>query len=189
MALGRFFVAFYKRDWQTALDALATTPHSTFTSEGTILPKELLVARVCQLRGEPDRAREAYDLARIFLEGELKERPAQEGYFRGPLGMALAGLGRKAEAVREAKLGIELFPATDDVIVRRERIETLAYVYVLVGEYDAALDQIDRLLSVPSGLSVALLRLDPRWDPLRDHPRYQELLQRYAPAPEEGATP
>ena len=59
-------------------------------------------------------------------------------------------------------------------------------VYVRVGEYDAALDQIDHLLSVSSGLSVALLRLDPRWDPLRDHPRYQELLKRYAAEPEEA---
>jgi serine/threonine-protein kinase len=53
----------------------------------------------------------------------------------------------------------------------------------MVGEYDAALDQIEHLLSVPTGFSVPLVRLDPRWDPLRDHPRYQELLQRYGSEP------
>jgi hypothetical protein len=53
----------------------------------------------------------------------------------------------------------------------------------LVGEYDAALDEIEYLLSIPSWFSVPLLRLDPRWDPLRDHPRYKDLLRRHGYEP------
>jgi hypothetical protein len=41
------------------------------------------------------------------------------------------------------------------------------------------LDLIEILLSIPSDLSVALLRLDPVWDPLRDHPRFQAPLEEY----------
>ena len=48
------------------------------------------------------------------------------------------------------------------------RVQDLAVIYVMVGEFDSALDQIEYLLSVPSWLSVPMLRLDPRWDPLRD---------------------
>jgi hypothetical protein len=48
----------------------------------------------------------------------------------------------------------------------------------MLGEYDAALDQIEYLVSIPSWLSVPLLRLDPRWDPLRSHPRFQKLLEK-----------
>jgi len=48
-----------------------------------------------------------------------------------------------------------------------------------VGEYDSALDQIEYLLSIPSWFSVPLLRLDPRYDPLRKLPRYQKLLEKY----------
>jgi TolB-like protein/Tfp pilus assembly protein PilF len=59
------------------------------------------------------------------------------------------------------------------------RVEDLAFIYVLVGEYDAALDAIEHLLSIPSRFSVPLLRLDPRWDPLRDHARYKALLRRH----------
>ena len=50
------------------------------------------------------------------------------------------------------------------------------------GDVDAALDEIERLLARPSWLSVHTLRLDPRWDPIRDHPRFQALLARYAGA-------
>jgi len=31
----------------------------------------------------------------------------------------------------------------------------------------------------PSLLPVGLLRLHPVWDPLRDHPRFQALLEKY----------
>ncbi len=52
----------------------------------------------------------------------------------------------------------------------------LAAVYTLVGEHDAAIEQLEYLLSIPSWWSAWDLRLDPRWDPLRDHPRFRKLV-------------
>ena len=49
----------------------------------------------------------------------------------------------------------------------------------MVGEYDAAIEQLEYLLSIPSTVSVPLLRIDPTWDRLRDHPRFQALLAKY----------
>ena len=51
--------------------------------------------------------------------------------------------------------------------------------YALVGEFEAAIDQIEYLLSIPSLLTVDWLRLHPWWDPLRDHPRFQALLEEH----------
>jgi hypothetical protein len=47
----------------------------------------------------------------------------------------------------------------------------------MVGEFDAAIDQIEYLLSMPSELSIPLLRLNPAWDLLRDHPRFKKLIE------------
>ena len=58
-------------------------------------------------------------------------------------------------------------------------IQTLAESYVMVGEYDAALEQLAWLLRHPSYVSVPLLRVDPLWAPLRSHPRFQALLATY----------
>ena len=57
------------------------------------------------------------------------------------------------------------------------RLEALARIYVMVGEFDAAIDQLEFPLSKPGEMSISLLRLDPAWAPLRDHPRFKKLVE------------
>ena len=58
-----------------------------------------------------------------------------------------------------------------------DRYLSRAETYTWVGEYDKAVEQIAQALEFASiDFSAALLRVDPLWAPLRDHPRYQELV-------------
>ena len=88
-----------------------------------------------------------------------------------------AGLGRKQDAIREGKLGVELLPVTKEAWKGLYRIADLARVYVMVGEHDLAIDQLEFLLSKPGELSIPLIQLDPAWDPLRNHPRFKKLVE------------
>ncbi len=124
----------------------------------------------------PERARACFDTARKQLEEELKSKP-EDYELHIWLGLAYAGLGRKEDAIREGKRAVELVPVSKDAIYGPDAIQYLAFIYVLVGEKDAALDQIEYLLSIPSSLSVSLLRIEPRWDPLRNEPRFRKLTQ------------
>jgi hypothetical protein len=56
-------------------------------------------------------------------------------------------------------------------------VEALAKIYVMVDEFDAAIDQLEFLLSRPGEMSIPLLRLDPFWGPLRNHPRFKKLVE------------
>jgi hypothetical protein len=48
----------------------------------------------------------------------------------------------------------------------------------MVGEYDAAIEQLELLQTlITSRVTIHWLKVDPTWDPLRDHPRFKKLLK------------
>ena len=163
-------------NYTAARQLLAGFPSETFETQFFFIPKTLLYAQISQLEDDQMSAREFYDAARIFLETEIQKDP-NDASRHSALGIAYAGLGRKAEAIRNGQLAVKLLPVTKEAWVGLWRLEDSARIYVMVGEYDIAIEQLEYLLSIPSELSVPLLRLDPAWDPLRAHPRFKNLLE------------
>jgi len=127
-----------------------------------------------KLEKEAELAKKYYDDARSILETKVQERPED---VHSTLGIAYAGLGRKEDAIREGKIGVKLLPVTKEAYRGLYRVQALAKIYVMVGEFDAAIDQLEFLLARPGEMSIPLLRLDPAWAPLRDHPRFRKLLE------------
>jgi hypothetical protein len=71
-------------------------------------------------------------------------------------------------------------PVTRDAMAWADVAQLAAATFARVGELDAAVDQLEQLLEAPSWISVPALRADPTWNPLRGHPRFQQLLARGA---------
>ena len=63
-----------------------------------------------------------------------------------------------------------------DALLGPVRVWELAVVYAMVGEADAAVDRLETLLDFSGWHSGAQIDMDPLWDPIRDHPRFQRLL-------------
>ena len=63
---------------------------------------------------------------------------------------------------------------------RHQLLLDLAVTYARLGMVEEALEALDRLLSIPAKFSVTMLKKDPRWDSLRDHPRYREIVEKYS---------
>ncbi|MGH7514997.1 MAG: protein kinase domain-containing protein [Gemmatimonadales bacterium] len=133
-------------------------------------------AQLYQLRGDRDRAAIYADSARIAFEERIRGAPddATSHMF---LGLALAYLGRKAEAVREGRRGVELLPISKDAGTGPYEQHQMVRIYLLVGEPDKALDQLEPLLRIPYYLSPGWLRIDPTFDPLRNNPRFKRLVE------------
>jgi serine/threonine-protein kinase len=102
----------------------------------------------------------------------------EDSRLHSALGIAYAGLGRKDDAVREGKLGVALLPITREARRGPSRVRDLARIYVIVGELDDAVDELAILLERPTDMTVGRLRLEPWWEPLRGHPRFEVLLSR-----------
>jgi TolB-like protein/Flp pilus assembly protein TadD len=171
------FIELFERKYPEALQRLSSATYDV-DYPPYFVPKPLLYAQIYGLMGHAERELAYYDSARAILEAELRGN-MEDHRLHSSLGIAYAGLGRRDEAIREAKLGVELMPVERDAFYGIYRVEDLARVCVMVGEYDAAIDQLDYLLSIPGEISVPLLRIDPTWDLLRDHPRFQATLAKY----------
>jgi serine/threonine-protein kinase len=133
------------------------------------------LARAASEHAEADtvRATAYYDSLRVVLESRVPLNSNQHGH----LGIAYAGIGRKEDAVREALRGVELRPVSSDAHAGPWSLMYLARTYILVGEYDKAIEVLDTVVNIPSIYSRALLRVNTLFDPLRDRPRFQALLE------------
>jgi len=125
--------------------------------------------------GEAARVRAYADSARTLLERRVKADSGEPGP-RMLLALTYAQLGRKADALREGTRAVEMLPVSRDAIDGGEMQEDMAYVETLVGEADAAITRLAYLLTIPSDISIPLLRVDPVWKPLRGDPRFKRLV-------------
>jgi serine/threonine-protein kinase len=134
----------------------------------------IVLAQTYWVRGDQKRARAYADSSRIALEEQLSATPdnAQQQIF---LGLALAYLGRKADAIREGERAVALLPISKDGYTGPYLQHQLARIYTLVGEQEKALDRLEPLLKVPYHLSPGWLRIDPEFTALKGNPRFEKL--------------
>src|SRR5262249_61393316 len=87
-----------------------------------------------------------------------------------------AHLGRRAEAIAEGKRAVALWPISRVAYDGAEIQHQLVRIYLLVGEPEEALDQLEPLLKTPYYLSPGWLRIDPTFAPLKGNPRFERLV-------------
>jgi tetratricopeptide (TPR) repeat protein len=95
------------------------------------------------------------------------------------LSLVHAFLGEKDAAIKEAERAITLLPSAKDAVEGPTFEEQLAFVEALVGDKNRAISTLQHLLEIPyhDCVTPALLRLDPKWDPLRGDSRFQKLCE------------
>lgn len=165
------------RNYDEALATVRRISEPILDSQFWWLPRSLLEAEVFDLAGRPDSAEARLHDALALLEPAAAERPDDERV-RSALGLAYAYLGRHDEAIREGRRAVELMPYDVDAYNSSVRHADLARILVRVGEYDAAVEILEDLLDRPAMITPHQLRLDPRFDPIRDEPRFKELADR-----------
>jgi TolB-like protein/Flp pilus assembly protein TadD len=170
--------ALAKRDPVAAAQALAFIPAegSIFENTNFLMPRDWFVGLVARTFGDTKEAERAFTAARTIDATIVQEQPDYAPAW-SLLGMIDAGLGHKADAITEGRRACELLPVSKDSWEGPIYVTNLALIYVWVGEKDLAFEQLASSVKTPGGITYGELRLDPSWEPLRQDPRFQELLK------------
>jgi TolB-like protein/Flp pilus assembly protein TadD len=113
----------------------------------------------------------------------LRQKDPDNPIFAQVLSLMHAVLGQRDAAINEAERAITLLPTGKDAVDGPRMEENLAFVEVLIGDKNRAIPRLQRLLEIPyqDCLTPALLRLQPRWDPLRGDLSFQKLCEEKKP--------
>jgi tetratricopeptide (TPR) repeat protein len=156
-----------------------------FTSEFDKGGNQLWLAWTQRLNGDTAGAKVTAAQARNTLEPLCNDQP-DNAFFVAALSMANAVLGEKDSALKEAERAITLLPSIKDRLWGPVFEDNLALIQMMVGDNSRAISTLTRLWQTPhfgwiygygrTPHTPALLRLDPVWDPVRNDPRFQELV-------------
>lgn len=171
----RFELAWLSRQPDKALEILDNAPNWR--------PYQSLRARIWALKGNEARARAAYKKNSEALRKKLRDAPQNPGLWSA-LGLAEAGLGHQEKAMEAGRRATELYPLAEDAVAGPRYLAQLAEIHARLGDAKTATRLLDKLLGIPAGVqtSVAMLRENPVWDPIRESPDFQALLKKYADA-------
>ena len=176
----RFDLAMTERDYHTAATLLAGGKVAEFDNNGFFVPKEWNEALIASGLGDEAKAKAQYNAARDRAAATVTQQP-ENAQAVIVLGQLDAALGHKEDAVREGEHATELLPIAKDSIVGAEIAGRLAGIYAQVGETNRALELLDQVTRIPFGVSYGELKLGQIWDPLRQDPRFEQIVQSKAP--------
>jgi len=180
-ALFRMQLALAQRNYRAAQEALAGYQQREINqAAGFVVPREYYEGVIADGLGDPEQAQASFLAARERAAARVAARPT-EGIALSVLGQIEARLGHKEEALRHAERGVELYAISGDELQKGSAILRLAAICSRVGEFDRALDLLEERAKLPNGPAYGYLRLNPDWDPLRSHPRFERLVASLAP--------
>ncbi len=133
------------------------------------------LAETHALRGDTTLARAYADSARVVLLPLLRDVPEEAG-MHASLGLTLAYMGRKADAIREGQRALRLTPSSVAPMLRHDAERQLARTYLLVGEPEKAFELLEPLIKT-GYLAPGWLRIDPTFAPLRGNMRFERLVR------------
>ena len=161
------------RDFKAALEACELGAVATANEWQRLAAK----AGIRVLAGDVADAQAGVEKARELLEMRLREHPQDFRSLRA-LSWVYLALDRKTDAINIAQRAVELLPLEKDAVLGSGNLAALAEIQAQTGAATEAVQNLRKLLSIPAGetISIARLKIDPVWDPIRNDAGFQQLL-------------
>ncbi len=181
VAAESFDLAEWERDPTAAAIAYEVLPAAGLTDrDGFPGPRAWYAGRLARMRGDAEAARSAFTGARAEVSQVLlAQGDTAPALCR--LAVIDAYLGRREDAIREAKRACDLVPLSRDKIDAPRYLTDMAAVHAILGEKDLALELLAVVTAIPGGPSYADLKLGYDWDSLRGDARFDAMVAMLAP--------
>ena len=173
----RFKAALYLRDYDAVNRVIAATP-AKFVGDvfGGQPSQSWADGQIARARGDKQKALAVFAAARNNVDATWGNNPKDAAYF-ALLARLDAGLERKEEAIREALRAVELDPIAKDSLNGPTWVANLALVYAWTGERNRALEQLEKVATLPGyAATYGDLLFNPCWDDLRGDPRFDKIV-------------
>ena len=175
----RVYLDVFEKHFADALKAWDTLP--TNIPEARL---HQLMARVGiqVLAGQSAVAKSDCEQTRALLEGRLTQRP-EDRISLTALAWVYVCLGRNTDALRVARQAADSLPIEKDALAGPFFLGGLAEIEARTGQPKEAVKILRQLITAPAGqfISLARLKIDPVWDPIRNDPDFQKLLSEPEP--------
>jgi TolB-like protein/Tfp pilus assembly protein PilF len=175
--------ALAERDAAASQNVLNTIGDTPLTDYSVQLNRLIIEGVIARMTGNDDDARAMFNAARAPQEKTVQAEP-NYGPALCVLGLIDAGLGRREDALREARRAVKLVSVEKDALVGPTMIKYLAMIAAWTGDKDLACEQLAIAVRPPSTISYGQLKLLPCWDPLRGDPRFEKIVASIAPREE-----
>jgi tetratricopeptide (TPR) repeat protein len=179
-----FFCALAERDPAAAERALVAVGDNSCWGDGAInLSRSFGEGLLARMTKDEARARTVFEAARAQQEKIVQAQP-DYGPTLCVLGLIDAALGRKDLALEEGRRAIALTPMEKDALNGSYVLQYFAITAAWAGDKELALQQLEAGLRAPVAsdmLSYGALKLLPFWDPLRNDPRFEKIVESLAP--------
>ena len=164
------------RNYEKAISILESSPHEVMASQFGFAPKSFQLGLIYYVMSNRELANKHFQEARQILEDELNELQDDSRLYSS-LGIVYAGLGMREEARTAGNKALAIMNISVDAIRGFFREWDMAWILLMIGEYDEAIAKLEFLLQQNGFLSVELLKKEPFWDPIREMDAFKELIE------------
>jgi tetratricopeptide (TPR) repeat protein len=175
----RVYLDVFEKHFTDALKAWDVA--SSNTPEARLRQLEARVG-IQVLAGQGAPAKSECEQIRALLEARLAERP-EDRISLTALAWVYVCLGRNADALRAARQAADSLPIEKDAFAGPNFLVGLAQIEARTDRAEDAVKILRQLITAPAGqvVSIARLKIDPVWDPIRNDPDFQKLISEPEP--------
>jgi tetratricopeptide (TPR) repeat protein len=166
------------RDWAALLRLAESSAFDVLETPDSWLPMDFLRSLAYRQMGDTVNAGHHLREAIALAEGQLAQIPGDHRLHK-TLGLMYAQQRRREEAIDHGRRALELYPPDRDALHGPGQLEGMAWILIELGEFDAAVEYLERFLTYPTWFTSEWMELDAFYDPLREHPGFQRLLEKH----------